>query len=384
MALANSIPLQVYRLNVLISCTIEAGVCMSGLKVYSDLTSPASSTQLIEQTSAIKLRSPDPRVKNASYSRFRSSSAFTLIELLVVIAIIAILIALLLPAVQQAREAARRTQCRNNLKQIGLALHNYAGTYGYFCPGGVARSGPTGTNWCRNDPVNYKGRAPWTVLILPYMEQTTIYNQFNFNEDFTVLADAAVYMGSTTNNAAFNQRLSLYWCPSDPAANATTNVNNYRGVQGGGNGLHDCVGAATRFFTNGILYINSRVGFKDITDGTSNVFLVGESHYNTTLQHTPAQRASGWASAASTRTDGSLAPNLSAASLGINSWPNNPDVTSPLYWVMSEYFGSRHTGGCQFLMADGSVHFVSQNIDSLVFQRTGIRNDGLPVGGLPF
>ncbi|WP_437193599.1 DUF1559 domain-containing protein [Planctomicrobium sp. SH527] len=318
-------------------------------------------------------------------SKRSKHSAFTLIELLVVIAIIAILIALLLPAVQQAREAARRTQCRNNLKQLGLALHNYASTHGYFCPGGVARSGPGATNWCRNDPtVKYNGLAPWTVLILPFLEQTTLYNQFNFNEDFTVLADAAVYRGSTKNNEAFNQRLSLYWCPSDPNANPNTNVSNYRGVQGGGNGMHDCAGAASRFFTNGILYVNSRIGFKDITDGTSNVFLVGESHYNPTLQHSPAQRASGWASAVSVKTDGSLAPTLSATSLGINSWANNVDTTSPLYWVMSEYFGSRHTGGCQFLMADGSVHFVSQNIDSLVFQRSGIRNDGLPVGGLPF
>jgi len=308
---------------------------------------------------------------------------FTLIELLVVIAIIAILIALLLPAVQQAREAARRTQCRNNLKQIGLALHNYAGSHGYFCPGGVARSGPTGTNWCRNDPVNYKGRAPWTVLILPYMDQTNAYNQFRFEEDFTVLGDATVYMGTTTNHAAYNQTMPLYWCPSDPRATAATNVSNYRGVQGGGNGLHDCVGAASRFFTNGILYVNSRIGFRDITDGTSNVFLAGESFYNPTLQNSPAQRAQGWASAVSTRTDGSLAPNLSATSLGINSWPNDPAVSSPLYWVMSEYFSSRHTGGCHFLMADGSVHFVSQNIDSALFQRMGIRNDGLPVGGLP-
>jgi prepilin-type N-terminal cleavage/methylation domain-containing protein/prepilin-type processing-associated H-X9-DG protein len=323
------------------------------------------------------------QTRNAGSSSSRTTG-FTLIELLVVIAIIAILIALLLPAVQQAREAARRTQCRNNLKQIGLALHNYAGTFSFFCPGGVAKSGPSGTNWCTTSVGSYRGRAPWTVLILPYMDQTSVYNQFRFEEEFTVLGDAAVYKGSTTNDAAYNIKMPLYWCPSDPRANASTNVGNYRGVQGGGDGLHDCLALTSiRFYTNGVLYVNSKVGFKDITDGTSNVFLVGESFYNPTLQNSPAQRAQGWASAACTQTDGALVPTLASAWKGINSWPSNPDVTSALY-IMSDYFSSRHVGGSHFLMADGSVHFVSQNVDSTLFQKTGIRNDGLPAGGAAF
>ncbi len=307
---------------------------------------------------------------------------FTLIELLVVIAIIAVLIALLLPAVQQAREAARRTQCRNNLKQIGLALHNYAETFQYFCPGGVSLSGPPTANWCVGSP-SYKGRAPWTVMILPYIDQTTVYNRFNFSEDFTVLADAAVYQGSATNNAAYKIPMPVYWCPSDPNANSTTNIGNYRGVQGGGDGLHDCNPATgIKFYTNGTLYINSKIAFRDLTDGASNVLLAGESFYNTTLADTTiAQRAQGWASAASTRTDGALPPTLASAWKGINSFPYNPASTSYLYY-MADYFSSRHVGGAQFLMADGSVHFLSQNMNSTTFQTLGIRNDGAPVGGM--
>lgn len=308
---------------------------------------------------------------------------FTLIELLVVIAIIAVLIALLLPAVQQAREAARRTQCKNNMKQIGLALHTYADSFQYFCPGGISLSGPPAANWCVGSP-SYKGRAPWTVFLLPYLDQTAVYNRFNFSEDFTVLADAAVYQGSVTNDAAFKLPMPVYWCPSDPNANSTTNIGNYRGVQGGGAGLHDCNPATgIKFYTNGILYINSKIGFRDITDGASNVLMAGESFYNTTLSDTTiAQRAQGWASAASTRTDGALPPTLASTWKGINSFPYNPATTSYLYY-MADFFSSRHVGGAQFLMGDGSVHFLSQNIDSNTFQSLGIRNDGAPLSGIP-
>jgi prepilin-type N-terminal cleavage/methylation domain-containing protein len=312
----------------------------------------------------------------------RHRPGFTLIELLVVIAIIAVLIALLLPAVQQAREAARRSQCKNNLKQIGLALHNYAETFQFFCPGGVSLSGPPAANWCVGAP-SYKGRAPWTVLILPYLDQTAAYNRFNCSEDFTVLADAAVYQGSVTNDAAFKMKMPVYWCPSDPNANATTNIGNYRGVQGGGDSLHDCTPVTNiLFYTNGTLYINSKVGFRDLTDGSSNVLMVGESFYNTTLTDTVIpQRAQGWASAASTRTDGALAPTLATAWKGINSFPGNPATTSYLYH-MADYFSSRHVGGAHFALADGSVHFLSQNMNSTTFQKLGIRNDGDPSGSL--
>jgi len=317
--------------------------------------------------------------------RNRRSPGFTLIELLVVIAIIAVLIALLLPAVQQAREAARRSQCKNNMKQIALAIHNYASTFNTFCPGGVATSGPTGADWCNVSTIGYKGRAPWTVLVLPFLEQTTAYNQFRFEENFTVIADAEVYRGSAANDAAYKIQMPLYRCPTDSRSDSTNNYSNYRGVQGGGVSSGACLAMTNVWFhNNGVLYTNSKIGFGDITDGSSNVFLLGESHYNYTLAHTQyPNRAIGWASAICTQTDGALVPNLAAARNGINSWGGNMAVDSPLL-IAQDYFGSMHTGGAHFAMADGSIHFVSQNVDSNLFQSLGIRNDGLPTGGLPF
>lgn len=200
--------------------------------------------------------------------------------------------------------------------------------------------------------------------------------------------DAPVYRGSATNNAAAMNPMPAYYCPSDPIANSRNNVSNYRGVQGGGTTM-DCGAASYMFYTNGLLFVNSNIRFRDITDGTSNVFLLGESYYNSTIGTTggapgnSANRAMVWAMAASFRNDGRFPGNLASTRNGINSWTGNPDTTAP-YTTTSIYFSSRHTGGCYFLMADGSAHFVNQYIDSQTYQRLGIRNDGLPVSGFAF
>tara|TARA_R110002095_G_C4228622_1_gene237788 strand:+ start:709 stop:1671 length:963 start_codon:yes stop_codon:yes gene_type:complete len=304
---------------------------------------------------------------------------FTLIELLVVIAIIAILIALLLPAVQQAREAARRSQCKNNLKQIGLALHNYNSTHSVFSPGAVAVTALPPTDWCLKTSGGYSDFAPWTVLILPYLEQAALYDDFNFSERFSAMFNRSVYHGSATNHAASLQRLSAYECPSDPMATAENHLSNYRGIQGGGLN-HDCGVTTYRFYRNGILYVNSSIRFRDITDGTSNVFLCGESIYNPIPATGTSGQSIGWASTVSTRNDGRLPGNLAATRDGINSWSGNPE-TDNTQIIMSHTLSSRHVGGCHFLMADGSVHFLSENMDIITYRSLGIRNDGLPVGG---
>jgi len=317
---------------------------------------------------------------------FASSArrGFTLIELLVVIAIIAILVALLLPAVQQAREAARRSQCKNNLKQMGLALHNYHDTHSVFCPGaigipGVAPWQGNNISWCRKSPGSYAEYAPWTVLILPYLEQAPLYNQFIFTERFSVMWNRAVYHGHATNHEAGNRRLSVYECPSDALATAEHHLSNYRGVQGGGVN-HDCGATQYRFYRNGILYVNSSTRFRDIPDGTSNTFLCGETIYNTIPATSSTGQSMGWASTVSLRNDGRHSGNLTATRDGINSWDGNPE-TSSANVVTSQIFSSRHSGGCHFLMADGSVQFFNENMDISTYRSLGIRDDGLPIGG---
>jgi prepilin-type N-terminal cleavage/methylation domain-containing protein len=287
---------------------------------------------------------------------------FTLIELLVVIAIIAVLIALLLPAVQQAREAARRTQCKNQIKQLGLALHNYHDTANTLPPGYVTTvpGNPANSTWCRSGGLQY---APWTVMILPYLDQAPLYTKFNFNVPFQ---DASNQMAAPNNQ--FMVRLPAYQCPSDPLSGQNPHLNNYFGVQGGGSapscGNSGCSPANERaHYVTGVLYAGSNINFANINDGTSNVFMVGETRYG------------GAAWGASAKQDSCTYPrNLAGAqeSINLHAGPGVHDTRG---------FSSFHVGGCHFLMSDGSVHFVSQNIDLNVYRQLGQRADSLPTGG---
>lgn len=313
--------------------------------------------------------------------RSRKYNGFTLIELLVVIAIIAILIALLLPAVQQAREAARRADCKNRMKQLGLALHNYLDTHRTFPSGGITNGGQQSNGCPGNSTFEVTGSgAPWTVMVLPFMEETARYNEFNFSSPFPYRNG---WPASTFPNITpqFKQ-LSNYQCPSDPSSSEGVPNNNYFGVQGGGP-TPPCWDGATnsRFvFNNGVLYFNSKIGMRDITDGASNTFMLGETKYHITLELTgnPVHYFS-WASGPRNRTTSNtdLIPSNTAATMEII---NGVD---PLFsWTyQSRYFGSHHVGGCHFAAADGSVHFVNENIDLATYRSLGIRNDALPLGG---
>lgn len=323
---------------------------------------------------------------------FRDTSGrrgFTLIELLVVIAIIAVLIALLLPAVQQAREAARRTQCKNNLKQLGLAMHNYHDTHLVFPPAWIERApGParaTGNlTGCTAFSTKY---ASWTVMILPYIDEGNRYDRFNFSENFRTI-DSQSTTANATNRALQEERNSKFECPSDPNSSSGNANINYLGVQGGGDyatmaaALQACTATGTRRqYFNGVMVGNGNRNFGRLSDGTSNVFLLGESRYVTLRAPGNANGERYWMTWAIG--NWSDIPGLTGAAVRpINGSTFRPTSTyNPN--VATEYFGSNHVGGAHFTMADGSVHFVSESMDLFTYQRLGAMNDGEPVGGLP-
>jgi prepilin-type N-terminal cleavage/methylation domain-containing protein len=325
----------------------------------------ASAFEVIVESFITKL----PFARSTIMRAANRDRGFTLIELLVVIAVIAVLVALLLPAVQQAREAARKAQCKNNLKQIGLALHNYHDNFRLFPPGYVSnRPGISGsTTWCTSSgsggSLQY---APWTVLILPYIDQASLSDAFNFNVAF----QAASNQMAPPNDAVVIP-LSVYQCPSDKDFSTNPLWNSYFGVQGGGN-LPNCSSSGCSplnergFYVTGVLFAGSSIRLRDLLDGSSNVFLVGESRYG------------GAAWGASAKQDGcAYARNIAGAQEQINLFPNRGVHDS-------RGFSSFHEGGCHFLMADGSTHFMSENVDLATYRQLGQREDGFPTGGFAF
>lgn len=324
-----------------------------------------------------------PFKQTSQLSRVRGG--FTLIELLVVIAI---LIALLLPAVQQAREAARRTQCKNNLKQIGLALHNYFDVNKVFPPGYVDRnSDPNST------PDNDQGPGwGWASFLLPYLDQGNLYNQINFNQG----------VGVGSNIQVSQMTLLAFHCPSDGRQDAfpiydstfTTPIatlahSNYVGC----NGWIECFNGAggnpqpgtwadnnTGTFGPagvGLFYRNSSNSTANVTDGLTNTVVVGERSSN----HAPATwtgavtggRCPAWM-AATPPTPFAPPPSpaydnadFGEAFIFAHCNANHlPNADFPIY--DPDVFYSLHFGGSQFLMGDGSVRFISTNVDGYTYQ----------------
>jgi prepilin-type N-terminal cleavage/methylation domain-containing protein len=323
----------------------------------------------------------------------RRRTAFTLVELLVVIAIIGVLVALLLPAVQAAREAARRTKCINQTKQLVLACHNYHDTLGTL-PSGVlnlntpnapnqafAPSGSSfqASNWCSANSNNSTARAPWSVLILPFIEEQNRYDQFRVGEAFTASSNVP---GSTANHNQFKLNNERFQCPTDPNSSKTANNSNYYAVQGGGpTPVCTTQGGQRVFFTNGAMFWNSRIKFSDFIDGTSNVYMIGETKYCLTPSGRSDGYYTGWATAGKNDEFGS--PYICAAAMlqpnSIRKHGGNSDTLN----VMTRLFGSFHPAGLNFGMGDGSVQFVSFNIDLTTHQQIANRQDRLPIGGNP-
>jgi prepilin-type N-terminal cleavage/methylation domain-containing protein/prepilin-type processing-associated H-X9-DG protein len=292
---------------------------------------------------------------------------FTLIELLVVIAIIAILIALLLPAVQQAREAARRAECKNKLKQLGIAIHNYHDTHSTFPMSALAM------NATRPQSHGFS----WIVMTFPFFDQTTLYNRLNFNvinldtsttpvnnRQLIQTPIASLICPSDPTTAVRND-LALWWywpgmTTSNQAGRGPAAITTYMGCQ--------AVGFDT-YPPDGIFERSPAVAvrMRDITDGTSNVIAAGERSPSWS-----PWAAWGASNGAWMLTD--YTPNQYTKTYG---WKPDPSEAGGPKYAASSW----HQGGVQFLMADGSVHFISENIHFQTYQQLSRMQDGLPSGG---
>jgi prepilin-type N-terminal cleavage/methylation domain-containing protein/prepilin-type processing-associated H-X9-DG protein len=328
----------------------------------------------------------------------RKRFGFTLVELLVVIAIIGILVALLLPAVQAAREAARRMSCSNNLKQIGLALHNYHDVYKQFAIGTRDQdpANPPGTARPWNGGAHRKGTV--LVKILPFMEQQPLFDQLDFRGDIFAQLQA---LGFGSDNGT---KMEIYICPSDATTgknlsnsrqfyNYAPNIGNQNmpgrgwcnaypndswqtradGVFGGNLFRDGWIGHGSSNTGRGISGVFSRycygAAIGEIGDGTSNVIMFGEI-----LPSCGDHHRGGWynPNAQWTATTGHINFNTCGKNRVLDNQQNCNDYRN---WMTSQAYKSDHPTGAQFVFCDGSVSFLSDNIDYVTYQQMGARAD---------
>ncbi|QDT99684.1 putative major pilin subunit [Gimesia aquarii] len=296
--------------------------------------------------------------------------AFTLIELLVVIAIIAILIALLLPAVQQAREAARRSTCKNNMKQIGLGLHNYHETHSVF-PMSYKHTLDGGYN-------NTQRGMSWIAYLLPFVDQANVYNRINHG----------LPLSDPNNTEVSRTVLKVFLCPTDTGVESgilpgrsnvgdERAVTSYKAVSGNnwawGGFVHSDPTGRNAGNTNGLDWGNgfmcrngsSKVNItrvRDVTDGMSGTFFVGEA--------LPRECSHNWWWWFNASTANCAVP--------LNHYINNTFTAGD--WGRNYSFASRHEGGAHFLMGDGAVRFISENIDTGTYRALASIQSGETIG----
>ena len=334
---------------------------------------------------------------------------FTLIELLVVIAIIAILVALLLPAVQQAREAARRTQCKNNLKQIGLALHNYHDVHKTFPPGYIVDHGNLPNQMFDSvHTTNVRHGWGWSMYALPFMDQAPLFQQLlSSGRGVEELVD--------TGNLLSRSVLSGYICPSSAdSGDDRAGQSNYIGMNAvdqafvtssragnvRGTAIDAVADGAEVYDLDGTFSRNSKIRIRDITDGTSNTIVVGERTKFLNVNDRRFNCKAGWWIG----TDRMATPNsqrmradweefsglgvLGITANGINSTVVTGNATALDRSECVLGFNSTHVGGAQFVLGDGSVRFISENVDhnpgtaaaDSIYENLAQRNDGNVIG----
>ncbi|QDS87824.1 hypothetical protein EC9_20070 [Rosistilla ulvae] len=333
----------------------------------------------------------------------RIRTGFTLVELLVVIAIIGILVGLLLPAVQAAREAARRMQCSNNLKNVSLACHNYHDTYKTFPTGWVKQSLPTMTT--------AESKWSWGALILPFIEQAPLHDQLDVGG-----TRIATDLNNATTRALMQIPISTFKCPSDvapdlnnqtyrtlrdtAAADIEVASSNYIGTNSIGdviiNGTMGGVsGGTSGSGRQGLFLENTGVRFRDITDGTSNTLLFGERRWQHRVSTSGAvlyDAAANVFGVRHTDTTTVAALNQSIGS-AVGTSRGRINYSLDVQDVANVSFSSYHPGGAQFALADGSVKFVTETVEfsgnslqqnadptlvNSVFEKMIARDDGQP------
>lgn len=302
-------------------------------------------------------------MKNNVPFRFRTSHhrrpcGFTLIELLVVIAIIAILIALLLPAVQQAREAARRVQCKNNLVQISLAIQNYEMAFEALPAGVYNETGPI-----KNEPKGY--HMNWLAGLLPYLDQPVVFKHIDFEQ--------SVY--APENQEVRKLRIPVFICPSDPMDVMTRSQlengleiyqTNYAACYNGNEAPLDRD-------NNGVMFLNSSIRYDQITDGSSNTIFIGEHLYT--------DESLGWLSGTSitmrnTSSINKFYPDRDNRYHTPQGLENKKEEEKGDPLLKMGGFGSSHVGGAHFGFGDGRVKFIAENIDTDLLEQLGNRADG--------
>jgi prepilin-type N-terminal cleavage/methylation domain-containing protein/prepilin-type processing-associated H-X9-DG protein len=292
----------------------------------------------------------------------RTRNGFTLIELLVVIAIIAILIALLVPAVQKVRESAARLQCQNNLKQIGIALHSYYGRMKYFPPGYADGN----TNPGSDASLDVGPGWGWASYLLNDLDQAPLYSQINFSQN-------------VGTNSACQKVLPVFLCPSDTQL-PTFTVYNTTVVVAQGNYIASNGTLETSFYpgsNNGAFLRNSKFTMANITDGLSNTLFVGERNTGHSKTTWAGAVRGGLVTADQSPDPVGNAEFASALVLAHGSATHLPN--DPALWD-ADVFYSKHLGGVNFLLGDGSVRMVNSSINGAVYEALLGRNDGIPVG----